>query len=154
MAKMAKMDGGAAFPTEYHRGDRAGMTLRDWFAGQAMAGYFAAPNTQHRNATDCAAYIYEMADAMLAARASEAVNPLQAELDDAREHIAMLESLRPHWAQGFSSDGVAAQAQTAALSSIWEALGVSNQTEAMQRIRELVAHADAMIKERNKGKGE
>ncbi len=44
------------------------MTLRDWFAGQALAGYFAAPYTQHRNATDCAAYIYEMADAMLAAR--------------------------------------------------------------------------------------
>ena len=47
------------------------MTLRDWFAGQALAGYFAAPYTQHRNATDCAAYIYEMADAMLAARHSD-----------------------------------------------------------------------------------
>lgn len=69
-------DGGPAFPVLRETGNpniplfmaSSGMTLRDWFAGQALAGYFAAPYTQHRNATDCAAYIYEMADAMLAAR--------------------------------------------------------------------------------------
>lgn len=44
------------------------LSLRDYFAGQALAGYFASPHTPHQNATDCAAYIYDMADAMLAAR--------------------------------------------------------------------------------------
>ena len=66
--------GGPAFPTlgniafnsDWQSDD--GMSLRDWFAGQALAGYFAAPNTPHQNATDCAAYMYEMADAMVAAR--------------------------------------------------------------------------------------
>lgn len=36
---MPTNDGGAAFPCGYHRdgnsADQAGMTLRDWFAGQA-----------------------------------------------------------------------------------------------------------------------
>lgn len=45
-----------------------GLTLRDWFAGQALAGYFANSHTPHQNAIDCAGYIYEMADAMLEAR--------------------------------------------------------------------------------------
>lgn len=48
-----------------------GMSLRDWFAGQALAGYFAAPHTPHLNAagSDAAAYLYTIADAMLAERA-------------------------------------------------------------------------------------
>ena len=69
-------NGGPAFPAPYEQhhdcqgkplGD-GGMSLRDYFAGQALAGYFAAPHTYHRNATDCASYMYEMADAMLVAR--------------------------------------------------------------------------------------
>ena len=46
------------------------VTLRDWFAGQAMAGYFANPNTPHMNAAHegTAEYCYQMADAMLEAR--------------------------------------------------------------------------------------
>jgi hypothetical protein len=69
-----KACGGAAFPRFVPEGhyngsvDEQGMSLRDYFAGQALAGYFAAPNTYHRSATDCASYMYEMADAMLAAR--------------------------------------------------------------------------------------
>lgn len=46
-----------------------GMSLRDWFAGQALAGYFANPSTPHRNAEDCADYMYRVADAMLKERA-------------------------------------------------------------------------------------
>ena len=70
-------NGGPAYPGESvvrngmhstKRLNNEGMTLRDWFAGQALAGYFAAPSTPHQNATDCASYIYEMADAMIAAR--------------------------------------------------------------------------------------
>ena len=48
--------------------DNKGMTLRDYFAGQALAGIFAHPTTPHQNATDVGAYCYAMADAMLAAR--------------------------------------------------------------------------------------
>ena len=51
--------------------------------------------------------------------------------------IAVLESARPHWAKGYSSDGVAAQVSTAALSTLWEMLGVSNQTEAVIKLRNI-----------------
>jgi len=70
----SKLNGGPAFPCaqEHQQGMNgiggAGMTLRDWFAGQALAGYFAAPNTPHRGADDCAAYMYQVADAMIAER--------------------------------------------------------------------------------------
>lgn len=46
-----------------------GMTLRDWFAGQALCGFFAnakRPTTMH---ADDATWCYTIADAMLAERA-------------------------------------------------------------------------------------
>lgn len=49
-----------------------------------------------------------------------------------------LEALRPHWAMGHTSDSVAAQASTTALSELWLLLGVTDQTAAMARLRELV----------------
>lgn len=55
----------------------------------------------------------------------------------ARE-IAALESLRPHWAQGYSSDSVAAQASTAALSQLWDMLKVKSQTDAVQCLQALL----------------
>ena len=74
-------DGGSAFPQPNHFVENSdgrvvarwcmqdsGMSLRDWFAGQALAGYFANPHAPHRNATDCADYMYQVADAMLEAR--------------------------------------------------------------------------------------
>jgi hypothetical protein len=54
----------------------------------------------------------------------------------ARE-IEALEKLRPHWANGYTSDSVAAQASTAALSTVWEMLEVRNQTEAVMKLRRL-----------------
>lgn len=48
-----------------------------------------------------------------------------------------LEALRPVWAQGWTSDSAAAQASGNALARLWGELGVSNQTEAMQRMRQL-----------------
>ncbi|CTQ45727.1 hypothetical protein [Roseibium aggregatum] len=67
------------------------------------------------------------------------VEDLARQLQNAEREISSLEQLRPHWAQGYTSDGVAAQAKTTALSQIWVALGVDNQTAAMERIRELLA---------------
>lgn len=72
--------GGQAFPTE--GGDMSGlypdpgMSLRDWFAGQALAGMMAMPNFENGNFhNNCgepfagpAGYAYRMADAMIAAR--------------------------------------------------------------------------------------
>ncbi len=52
-----------------------------------------------------------------------------------------LEALRPHWAQGYTDDSIAAQTATAALADIWELLGVDNQTAAMQALRRLVENA-------------
>lgn len=81
-------DGGPAFPqTErVERGDRAievikspGMSLRDWFAGQALAESFKAAfegsvRTGNPSGTveRAAAMAYELAGAMLAARTANA----------------------------------------------------------------------------------
>ena len=64
-------DGGPAFPRDaiksYH--GNHGMSLRDWFAGQALAGYNAS--TQYDTTSDIITrWAYLDADAMLAARAA------------------------------------------------------------------------------------
>jgi len=62
----AKDDGGPAFPYpngEFNAG-HAGMNLRDWFAGQALAGL--APCFEEYG--DVAGHAYRLADAMLEAR--------------------------------------------------------------------------------------
>ena len=68
-------DGGPAFPCEtygLHNGKETtiptnGMTLRDWFAGQAMLGlvYNAPVDVTNATLSECA---YSIADAMLTAR--------------------------------------------------------------------------------------
>ena len=61
--------GGPAFPSHGSMGEvtHEGMTLRDYFAGQAIAGKLLMPGTAY-DETDCARFAYEMADAMLKAR--------------------------------------------------------------------------------------
>lgn len=44
----------------------------------------------------------------------------------------------PLWTQGFSSDSVAAQVRTVALEELWDILGVSNQTDAIQRLKAIL----------------
>ena len=67
-------DGGQAFPMYEKRDALRGMTLRDWFAGQALAGIMAYHNPTrgdfHYNCDDkqIANTAYSYADAMLAAR--------------------------------------------------------------------------------------
>lgn len=59
--------GGVVPGPDYHAPLNPGMTLRDWFAGQALAGisWGDAAGGQLRNV---AAAVWDMADAMMAAR--------------------------------------------------------------------------------------
>jgi len=65
-------DGGPAFP--YTESDCTGMTLRDWFAGQALAGLLAGglgdtiPHDDVTAGQQAADFSYGYADAMLKAR--------------------------------------------------------------------------------------
>jgi hypothetical protein len=73
---MSEIDNPPAFPSTRITGQAniAGMSLRDWFAGQALAGILAGnhPITRGEAPTeDCAAAAYTMADAMLAERKKE-----------------------------------------------------------------------------------
>jgi hypothetical protein len=68
-------DGGPAFPCQpldaqgMPRNEmQGGMALRDWFAGQALAGWVACPETTGEPESG-AEYSYKIADAMLAERA-------------------------------------------------------------------------------------
>ena len=67
-------DGGPAFPhsSSPMRGDLTewGMTLRDWFAGQALGHIPALLDVTEQNASceNIAGHAYQIADAMLAAR--------------------------------------------------------------------------------------
>ena len=65
-----KYTGGPAFPAPYdgHGGGPEGMTLRDWFAGQALAGMNAADRRWENGNLDMAVAAYSQADAMLAER--------------------------------------------------------------------------------------
>jgi hypothetical protein len=60
-------DSGPAFPTRYHE-DMHGMTLRDWFAGQALAGLLAKYGLGEAEPESMAADSYAYADAMLRVR--------------------------------------------------------------------------------------
>ena len=70
-------DGGPAFPCSNEQlthgnpqvGDAwSGMSLRDYFAGQALMGFMANTKRPTTYAADDAAWAYTIADAMLAAR--------------------------------------------------------------------------------------
>lgn len=80
---MSEKNGGAAFPTGPTTWDRIdvppmpareGMSLRDYFAGQAMIGMYSCPHYSHEDLlfqddSVMARAAYATADAMLAERA-------------------------------------------------------------------------------------
>lgn len=68
-------DGGPAFPhmaADGHTDYRLGLTVRDWFAGQALVGILAGgfadtiPHDDVNGGGDAAFFAYQYADAMLA----------------------------------------------------------------------------------------
>jgi hypothetical protein len=72
-----KKDGGPAYPAPnaarllYGAGREdayPGMSLRDWFAGQALAGFLASTKHPTFAVDQDAPYFYALADAMLAER--------------------------------------------------------------------------------------
>lgn len=63
-----RKDGGTAFPTPYPGGAAPGMSLRDWFAGQALAGFLAGSPDADCGPKGYAHDAYQIADAMLEAR--------------------------------------------------------------------------------------
>ncbi len=79
----ARDDGGAAFPrsganwtgadnSAMGNNSQVGMTLRDYFAAKAMQGQLAGRTFDFDSIPDEAAFAYELADAMLAARTGSA----------------------------------------------------------------------------------
>lgn len=70
-------NGGPAFPNQGIREDSpfawmSGMSLRDWFAGQALSGLVVAPDTYGEN-EKLARVAYMMADEMLKVRNSKEI---------------------------------------------------------------------------------
>lgn len=136
-------DGGPAFPGgDGPYSGSPGMSRRDYFAAQALSALIA----RHRADVPWEAVAptsFKIADAMIGASNANVVNPevdrLAVENAGLREQVEYLESLRPHWAKGYSSDSIAAQTSTSALVELWKMLGVKNQTMAVQRLRELVS---------------
>jgi hypothetical protein len=64
-----KDDGGPAFPSQWDDKDNEGMSLRDWFAGQALAGLVRSEQPDGFPAwVGHALDAYALADAMLEAR--------------------------------------------------------------------------------------
>lgn len=65
---MSKDNGCPAFPTSYQHNQQTieGMTLRDWFAGQALSGMLARQPGTHIEIF--AGTAYEYADAMISER--------------------------------------------------------------------------------------
>lgn len=73
------IDGGPAFPSSNPEiGTDGGMSLRDWFAGQAIGGYLAAHSSDKEwlpTPEATSEWCYAAADAMIAERAKRLDKP-------------------------------------------------------------------------------
>lgn len=72
---MRKNNGGPAFACASNHWHQGGMSLRDWFAGMALQGICANPNTIMKDLDSGTKFVteiaYFIADAMLAERATD-----------------------------------------------------------------------------------
>lgn len=92
---MKKSDGGSAFPISHpeHPSPSDGMTLRDWFAGQALSAVASSERYYGDDGPENIAQdAYLIADAMLAARAlesepklNESASVVQVESEETRD---------------------------------------------------------------------
>lgn len=71
----------------------------------------------------------------------EEYDAIAAELQDLKQRYQALEKLRPVWAQGHTSDSMAAQSATNAMTQLWKILGAAHQTQAVQIARGLIRDA-------------
>ena len=86
-------DGGAAYPHTkvFENGTgraQSGMSLRDYFAGQALQGALVGIKGPRWPNDDTAKWAYAQADAMLAARATPQPDPVRDELVEALQGIS------------------------------------------------------------------
>lgn len=112
------------------------MPIRDFYALEIIKGIVARDQTHHP--TTQVSQAYDVADALLKFQAGENAlrdHEMAALRKRAEEAERTLEILRPAWAQGWTSDSVAAQASATALGEIWNLIGVKDQTAAMARLR-------------------
>jgi allophanate hydrolase subunit 1 len=65
---------------------------------------------------------------------NQRIADLQSEVTAANNVVASAEAHRPLWAMGYTSDSIAAQSTSAALTQIWKAIGAKDQTDAMRRL--------------------
>jgi hypothetical protein len=107
-----------------------GLTLRDYFAAQALIGQLSFKRSTVGSETAWAAY--KMADAMLARREKDGqlrdheIENLTRRADKAEAQVSLLLNM--------NEDGQFAA--RAALSQIWEFLGTKDQTSAMRMLRD------------------
>lgn len=74
----------------------------------------------------------------LMSEAADEIERLEEKINELEVSNKYLEEMRPHWAKGYTSDGVAAQTSFGSLNALWELLGVNNQTDAVIKLRLLV----------------
>ena len=75
----------------------------------------------------------------------EATEKLKAQYtSNLREQAKYYEERRPHWAKGYTSDSVAAQAHLDCTVAMWELLGADNQTQAMATLGSLIRLRDSL----------
>jgi hypothetical protein len=76
---------------------------------------------------------------------AQAAARILARLERAEKTVAALEQLRPVWAQGYTSESIAAQTSAAALSRLWKMLDARCQTDAVMKLRAALAGEKAPV---------
>lgn len=80
----------------------------------------------------------------VARHCAKVIEKLSNEIISLHDSLQTLEACRPHWAKGFTSDSMAAQAYMTSTIEIWSFLGAENQTQAMQILNELFKESRAL----------